>query len=336
MALRPSLVRPAKPRIGLVGSETLLGRELRDLAAEKSFPAEIKLIASGEEEAGILTEVDGEPAVVGRLDAFALEDVQAVLLAGSPEASRQAIALPGSTPLIDLTYVADGDPQSVLRAPLIETRPPAAARLYSIAHPAATALTLLLGRLHRELPVARSVVTVFEPASERGKAGAEEMQQQTVNLLSFKALPKVLFDAQAAFTMLARYGDDAPEPLSRVQDRIIRHMEVLCANGVPVPSLRLVHAPVFHGYSASLWIEWERNPGVEEIERILAQDNRIDVRGGLLEPPNNVGVAGQPGIAVGAIEVDRTNPKAGWIWMAADNVRLMADNAIAVAKELIE
>ena len=40
-----------------------------------------------------------------------------------------------------------------------------------------------------------------------------------------------------------------------------------------------------------------------------------------LEPPNNVGIAGQSGIAVGAIAPDRNSGNAFWIWAAVDNLR---------------
>ena len=67
-----------------------------------------------------------------------------------------------------------------------------------------------------------------------------------------------------------------------------------------MPSLRLIQAPVFHGYSFSAWVEFEDNPGVEALESGLAMES-IEVRGGDFEPPTNVGQAGQGGIAVGAI-----------------------------------
>ncbi len=51
------------------------------------------------------------------------------------------------------------------------------------------------------------------------------------------------------------------------------------------------------------------------------------------EPPSNVGVAGQGGISVGAIAVDRNQPRACWFWLVADNLRLAAENAVAVAQE---
>ncbi len=45
--------------------------------------------------------------------------------------------------------------------------------------------------------------------------GVEELQQQTVSLLSFKSLPKAVFDNQLSFNLLARYGEEAPRPLER-------------------------------------------------------------------------------------------------------------------------
>ncbi len=71
----------------------------------------------------------------------------------------------------------------------------------------------------------------------------------------------------------------------------------------------------------------------EAVESGLASAG-IEVRGGEFEPPNNVGQAGQGGITVGAIAEDRNQPGAYWFWMVADNLRLAAENALAVAREL--
>ena len=102
-----------------------------------------------------------------------------------------------------------------------------------------------------------------------------------------------------------------------------------------MPSLRVIHAPVFHGYSMSVWVEFENNPGVDAIEGALAS-SQIDVRGREHEAPSNVGVAGQGGITVGAIAVDRNHPRACWFWMVADNLRVAAENAAEVARELLQ
>ena len=102
----------------------------------------------------------------------------------------------------------------------------------------------------------------------------------------------------------------------------------------PMPSIRLIQAPVFHGYSFSAWVEFAANPGVETLEGGLA-DESIDVRGAEFEPPTNFSQAGQGGICLGAIALDGNHPEACWFWFVADNLRLAAENAVAVARELV-
>jgi aspartate-semialdehyde dehydrogenase len=326
----------AKTRsIALLGGETLLGREVRDVLATAAPGLDLKLVAAEHEEAGMLTEQGGEPAVVSGLEEENLRGASAVLLAASPALTRRVLEMNLPAPLIDLTYAAEDDARARLRAPAAEPAGfKAESPVHVIAHPAAIALALLLNPLHARYNVRGAVAQIFEPASERGSKGLEELQQQTVGLLSFKSLPKAIFDAQLAFNLLARYGEEAPMALEDVELRIERHLATLLANSsrAPMPSLRLAQAPVFHGYSFSLWVDFEENPGVTALEKALAAAG-ADVRGEEMDPPDNVGVAGAGGIAVGAIGLDRNRPSACWIWMAADNLRLAAENAVAVAGE---
>jgi aspartate-semialdehyde dehydrogenase len=328
----------------LVGSETLLGREVRDIVATSGAAIALRLVAADEEEPGALTRQGDEPAFLATLEAEALSNARAVILAGSADASRKALELAGEAPdlaLIDLTYAFEERPDARLRAPMVETEPEELeeAAIHVIAHPAAIALALFLRRLQANEPIRRSIVHIFAPASEHGTKGVEELQQQTVSLLSFKSLPQNVFDSQLSFNMLARYGEEAPVPLEESELRIERHLASLLdlpgdGASAPMPSLRLIQAPVFHGYSFSAWVEFETSPGVEPLEASLAMES-IDVRGSESDPPTNVGQAGQGGISVGAIVPDRNNAEAVWFWLVADNLRLTAENAVAVAKELV-
>jgi aspartate-semialdehyde dehydrogenase len=329
-----------------VGCESPLGREIRDVAATSEPAIDLRLITADQERVGTLTVVGDEPAVALGLNATSFAGMDAVLLAGSEAASRKALDLADLEPgpvLVDLTYAAEERPDARLRAPVVESEARseaiAAGGVQVIAHPAAVALALFLRRLQTHHPLRRAVIQIFAPASEHGMEGVEELQQQTVSLLSFKGLPKAVFDAQLGFSLLARYGQEAPAPLERVELIVERHLATLLelpgeGEGAPMPSLRLIQAPVFHGYSFSAWVEFEENPGIDALENGLACD-WIDVRGADFEPPNNVGQAGQGGIAVGAIAEDRNQPAACWFWVVADNFRLAAENAVAVARQLI-
>jgi aspartate-semialdehyde dehydrogenase len=335
------------PTAALIGSESLLGREIRDIVATSAPGFDLRLIAADDEEPGRLTRVGDELTTVFNLSAVSLADVDAVFLAGSPEFSSKTLELAAS-PVIDLTFVAEDNPAARLRAPFIErdneeapdgVEPDTAGNIHVIAHPAAIALALFLRRLQMHDPIRRSVIQVFAPASEQGVQGVEELQQQTVSLLSFKSMPKAVFDTQLSFNMLAQYGEEAPHKLEDVELRIERHLATLLAmpgagDGAPMPSLRVVQAPVFHGYSFSAWVEFDGNPGVEAIANGLAAAH-IEVRSSEFEPPTNIGQAGQSGITVGAIATDRNEPEACWFWIAADNFRIAADNAVEVARQLL-
>lgn len=325
--------------IALVGSETLLGREIREVFGESALGQDLRLVAAEGEEPGRLTGVGDVPAVVQKLDPIAVEDAAVVILAGPSTSSQALMDLGPAATVIDLTYFLEDEPAARVRAPLVEGADPVGslAGPQIVAHPAAVAIAMVLGRLQESYPLKSSVIHIFEPASERGSDGIDELQQQTLNLMNFQELPKKVFGTQASFTMLAQYGEEAAVGLADAEERIERHLATLLSSagaGIPMPSLRLVHAPVFHGYTFSLWLEFQDGATVEEIEDCL-RDELIDVRTADVEAPDNVGVAGQSGIAVGGVRADRNNPDAFWVWMAADNLRLAAENAAMIAREIL-
>lgn len=344
-----------RPLVAVVGGDTMLGREIRQLLSETNPAPRIQLIAASVPDTeAVLSEQDEEPVVMVPLTTGSLEHSRAAFLAGSAASSRRALKLnPKDGPvLIDLTGALEDQPQARLRAPSSQPRaePPSAGSdlaaasrtaaasgspaqvIQVIAHPAAIALATLLSHIARHAAIRRTIVHIFEPASERGQRGIDELHQQTVAVLAFKKLKTDVFDTQLAFNLLAQYGEEAAEPLELVEQRLERHLASLLSAypAIPMPSLRLIQGPVFHGHSFSLWIEFEENPGIKALASAL-NGAGIDVRPD--EPPSNAGIAGQSGLSAGAIAVDRNNPRACWMWMVADNLRLAAENAIAVAKE---
>jgi aspartate-semialdehyde dehydrogenase len=315
--------------IALVGSETLLGREIREVLGASELSGRLRLVTAEEESSGTLTEVGGSAAFLAGLSEQALEDAGIVILAGTPEAAHKAVEANPEAAFIDATGALEDSPESRVRAPLAEADDydPGDFSRSVIAHPAAVAIAMLLRQLNTAYAIRQSVIQIFEPASEQGSTGLDELQQQVVNMLSFKPVPKEVFGAQIAFNMAPRPG--------AIEDRIEKHLATLLdrTGSVPMPSLRVIQAPVFHGYTMSFWIEFDDAPSPADIEETLTAAG-IDVRGEDLDPPDNTAIAGQNGIAVGAIASDRNNGDALWIWLAADNLRLTAENAARLAGEL--
>ena len=335
---RPQIVRP---RIAIVGGDSLLAKEIRDLLAGSG--SSIDLISAAANESTVLGSDEEDALVLAPLNSESLAGAKVAFLAGTPASSRRALKAnpPDGPVLIDLTGALEEHPHARLRAPLAEQQPTeklTSETVFVIAHPAATMIAMVLGILGQRAAILRSLAHVFEPASERGKKGLDELQQQTVAMLSFKPLKQDVFDTQLAFNVLARYGEEAEEPLEDIEARVERHLASLLAvqkaaqRPLPMPSLRLLQAPVFHGQSVSLWIELDADPEPTILAEWLNTAG-IDVRPD--EPPSNANIAGQNGVSAGAITRDANHPRGYWIWLVADNLRLAAENAVMVAREIL-
>ncbi len=326
-------------KVGLVGGETLLGKELEQVVGDRGSALIVSFAATGE---GNFGEVDGEAVYVEPLEAQAVADARAVLIAGTAEGALKAYDLAkagGGRPLIiDCTGYLEGQPEARIVTPLVSDVEIGQNWLLEVAHPAASALVLTMKRLARYRKLRMVLAEIFEPASEQGKRGVTELHKQTTNLLSFKPAVQSVFDAQLSFNLLAQYGEEGAAKLAAVEQRIDRHVATLLSSGndngaVPIPSLRVIGAPVFHGYSLSIWAEFESEVNAREIEEALASA-QIEVRSEGEEVPTSVGVASQSGLIAGDIRIDRNNPRAAWIWVVADNLRLTADAAAELISQL--
>ena len=336
MAKKIVEIRGRKTVAAIAGGNTLIGRELQELVDDGKLPFTLELL-DGEMTGGTLAVREDEALYLPPLTKQTLENARVVFLAGSPTAHIEALgAAPKDALLVDLTGALEDKPGVRLRAPLVEVGKPAAskAKVMVIAHPAAIALKQLLQLLAVSGTIERSTIVIYEPASQHGHAGIGELDKQTRALLALAKVPQSVFDAQLAFNMLPEYGSEAPLKLEAVEERIARHLGILLGPkaAIRMPALRLVQAPVFHGYSFSLWVEFNEPADTENITTIL-KAAKIDVREGGTSPASNVGTAQQSGLTVGSIKRDRNYPTSVWMWMVCDNLRVLAENALAVAQE---
>ncbi len=327
-------------KVAVVGSETMLGKEIVEVMEKRAPEATlISFAATGE---GNFGEVEGEAVYIEPLEPRTIQGTRAVLLAGSPDGAQKAYetskAARGRPIIIDCTGQLENQPEARILAPLVSDFELGHSWLFVVAHPAASALAITLKRLARYRRIRQAIAHVFEPASEQGKRGITELQQQTTSLFSFKPLDKQVFDAQLSFNLLSQLGEEAIVKLSAVESRIERDLATILnaerpAGAIPMPSVRVIAAPVFHGYSISMWVEFEADISAQELGEALGSA-QIEVRGRNEEAPNNVDAASQSGLMAGDIRVDRNNPHAGWFWIAADNLRLTADAATDVVSKL--
>jgi aspartate-semialdehyde dehydrogenase len=328
-------------KIAIAGASTLLGQEIKDALGESPLAAATLLLLDEADARGQLEQVGDEIAVVQPIEPDSFEKVDFTFFCGSEALTqrhwRQALRA-GST-VLDLSGALDQETGVLVRAPWLAVE--AEADLFTPAvvpaHPAALALALLLERLRDAAPLRSVSATVLAPASECGRAAMDELHQQTVNLLSFQNLPREVYDAQVAYNLLTGLGENTKVNLGAIEARIRRHTDALSAGRWPHLALQLVHSPVFHGYSFSICAEFESPVEIVSIEESLTGD-RLDLVLEDTDSPSNLAATGQNEVLVRMRpEREGRNPQLAtrvWLWAAADNLRLAAQNAVDCAIDL--
>jgi aspartate-semialdehyde dehydrogenase len=333
-------------RIGIVGASSLVGKELSDELNESGL-GDSEFVLLDDEAAGQVASAGDEATVIQQVDEASFKRLDFVFFAGSPETTKKywQQARRAGASIVDLTYSLEREKDVLVRAPWLAdvnaTKSQPAGREPDLkttavvaAHPVALMLAFVTARLKTRLPVTSIAATVMEPASEHGRAAMDELHQQTVNLLSFQTLPREQYDAQVAFNLLPGLGEAATIKLDATEQRIRDQYLLLWPDKLPRLSLQIVQAPVFHGYVISMFVELGSSTTVAQVETALAGDH-IDLVTAESEPPSNLSAAGQEEIMV-RVKSDATEESASrfWLWLAADNLKLAAMNAIACAGEL--
>jgi len=327
-------------RAAIVGAGSLKGKEVAEVLNERNFPAVDIRLLDDDEALGQLEAMGDEISFIQRVRAEQFEHVDFTFFASDQESTQRSWkdARDAGSTIVDLSGVLEDQPGANVRCLWVERERGRVAlpELQPVpcvtAHPAAITLALLLLRARKAGAIRRVVATIYQPASEHGQRGMDELHQQTVNLLSFQPLPKDVFDAQVAFNMVARYGHKSQPALDSVEATVLRHYRKIAGDDAPVPSVLLLQAPIFHGHAMALFLEMDHAVEVEDWKRVLAGDH-IAIPGGEEDAPSNVSSAGQADIQL-SIKMDPTQPNGVWLWAAADNLRVSAVTAVECAESM--
>ncbi|HTS34370.1 MAG TPA: Asd/ArgC dimerization domain-containing protein [Candidatus Solibacter sp.] len=334
-ASRPNLYRAA-----IVGAASLKGKEVAEMLNERNFPAVDIRLLDDDEALGQLEAMGDEISFIQSVRAEQFEHVDFTFFASDADCTRKnwkRVRDSGST-IIDLSSALENEPGASVRSLWVERErgqiaPPELQPGPCVtAHPVSVVLALLLLRAKKAGAIRRAIATVSEPASEHGQRGMDELHQQTVNLLSFQPLPKEVFDAQVAFNMVARYGQKSEPALDSVEARILRHYGKIAGDDAPGLSLMLMQAPIFHGHTAALFLEFDHAIELRNLSQALTGDH-VAIPSPQEDAPSNVTSAGQPNILL-SVKSDATQPNAVWIWAAADNLRISALTAVECAESM--
>jgi aspartate-semialdehyde dehydrogenase len=306
-------------RLAIVEPRTLVGEAIREALANlgDSWQA-VDLLSVDPEDVGGVTELAGQASLIRALDGASLAEADVALFCGTETDPRVIEALPAKTRAI---FVSPVEPVNGVTAIVDGINIQEAASADRIFSPSGAVIMLAhtlaslsdFGRLE-------VVAHVLEPASNRDRAGLDELFDQTRAILSMsEERPDEVFGAQLAFNLLPWGG--AARDLAQDLSSILQF-----------PLDAQVHrsqAGVFHCCTVGAYLRPEKDPGLEELRALVSQDPLVELydRPELLGP---VAAAASDKILLGPIHA---SPSRGyWIWMVMDNLKASADNALAIAR----
>lgn len=333
----PSLERESH-QIVIAGTSSLLGAELKSLLEESKFAGWDLRLLDEEDAEGTLTEAGGEPAVIQPVEEGSFEKARFIFFTGSFDftlANFETAHRSGAV-IIDLSGHSINFVNTFVWYPGIATlrgqsfpEKPHITAIPSAAAEAVVRLSLAL----REFDLKHVAVTVLQPVSASGKAGIEELETQTSQLLSFQPPGKQVFDAQVAFNSLDRFGPARQATSHGARCNLRNEISGSMRSEGVLPAVELIHVPVFYGVTFSACAELSSGADEGRIAEVCKQSGfAILDEWGI--GPSNMSAAGETVIQLSKPHADSLRPGSWWFWGAADNIRLPAWNAVKLAEKL--
>jgi aspartate-semialdehyde dehydrogenase len=325
-------------RIVIAGASSLLGAELKSLLEESRFAGWDFSLLDEEIAAGTLTEAGGEAAIIQPVEEGSFSCAKLVFFTGSEAFAQRNLpaARDSGATVIDLSGAALNVPgtQAWFAIDGVGHSADKNKTLYLVpSAPGLAAAKLLDALSHAGLT--RLALLFFRPVSEAGRPGIEELEGQTTQLLSFQSIGQPVFDTQVAFNLLDHYGANSRENLQSVRARIRREAGIAVGPNLVEPSILVLHAPVFYGYTFV---------AVGELNSAQTKDALIElcrkagftIDSDVSSPLGNLNASSDSAIHLALPANDSAQSSTWWFWGAADNIRLPATTAIKLAEKLVE
>jgi aspartate-semialdehyde dehydrogenase len=198
-------------------------------------------------------------------------------------------------------------------------------------------LVVALKPLHDAAKIKRVVVATYQSVSGAGKAGMDELFEQSRAIFVGDQVSVNKFTKQIAFNVIPHIADFMDSGYTKEEFKMMVEVQKILDPDIQT-TVTCVRVPVFIGHSESVNIEFEQPITAEKARNILREapgvlviDKRED--GGYITP---VECAGEDATYVSRIRKDPTVDNGLCMWVVSDNLRKGAAlNAVQIAECLI-
>ncbi len=330
-------------RVVVVGATGNVGREMLTILAEREFPIdEIAAVASSRSQ-GLTVDFGetGKTMKCQNIEHFDFTGWDIALFAagsGPTEIYAPKAAAAGCV-VIDNSSLYRMDPDVPLIVP--EVNPDAIdgyKKKNIIANPncSTAQMVVALKPLHDAAKIKRVVVSTYQSVSGAGKAGMDELFEQSRNIFVGDPAEPKKFTKQIAFNVIPHIDVFLDDGSTKEEWKMVAETKKILDPKVKVTAT-CVRVPVFVGHSESINIEFENEISAKEAQDILREapgimlvDKRED--GGYITP---IECVGDFATFISRVREDSTIENGINLWCVSDNLRKGAAlNAVQIAELL--
>ena len=330
-------------RIVVVGATGNVGREILNVLAERQFPLdEVAAVASSRSTGDVIDFGDsGKELKVQNIEHFDFSDWDIALFAAGSAVSKAyaPIAANAGCTVIDNSSYFRMDPDVPLIVPEVNPEAIDGYRAKNIiANPncSTAQMVVALKPLHDAAIIKRVVVSTYQSVSGAGKAGMDELFEQSRNIFVGDSNEPRKFTKQIAFNVIPHIDEFLDDGSTKEEWKMVVETKKILGSSIKVTAT-CVRVPVFVGHSESVNIEFENEISAEQAQSILREspgvmliDKRED--GGYVTP---VECVGDYATFVSRVREDPTVDNGLSIWVVSDNLRKGAAlNAVQIAELL--
>jgi len=330
-------------RVVVAGATGNVGREMINILAEREFPIdELAVVASSRSQGDQIEYGEtGKMLTIKNIEHFDPTGWDMALFAIGSDATKvyaPKFAAAGCV-VIDNSSLYRMDPDVPLIVPEVN---PNAIDGYKakniIANPncSTAQMVVALKPLHDKATIKRVVVATYQSVSGAGKAGMDELFEQSRNIFVGDPAEPKKFTKQIAFNVIPHIDSFLDDGSTKEEWKMVAETKKILDPKVKVTAT-CVRVPVFVGHSEALNIEFENEISAQEAQDILREapgvmliDKRED--GGYVTP---VECVGDYATFISRVREDSTVDNGLSLWCVSDNLRKGAAlNAVQIAELL--
>lgn len=327
--------------IAVVGATGAVGQAMLEILAERQFPVGKVYALASERSAGDTVEFNGKYLTVENLADFDFSKVKIGLFsAGANISAKYApIAAKKGCIVIDNTSQFRYDNDVPLVVP--EVNPEKIAEYTKrniIANPNCSTIQMVvaLKPIYDAVGITRINVATYQSVSGSGKAGIDELAQQTIHLLNAQPIEHKTYLKQIAFNVIPHIDEFQENGYTKEEMKMVWETQKIFGDKSIKVNPTAVRVPVFYGHSEAVHIETRDKISVRKAREILRTAPGVILMDEKEYPTAVTEAAWNDAVYVGRVREDISYAKGLDLWIVADNVRKGAAlNAVQIAEMLI-